>query len=297
MADEEPKIGTFEYKLIGRDMEELPGAIYQRIQRERRAQLGEPLFVFLELLVRVSGDTWNTIRFLCRDQLEHGRRLEFVYAIPPLTRTLLESLLTVIYIFDNPGTNIRRYYAGGWLDQHREHKRYVAEYGGKAGWEHLDSVAREIEKTAKLANITDDERLDAELDKPKLIKWWPNPGQFGGNAPTTDQRRTDFLLFLKAWFYGRLSGDSHLNFPGLLTRGWFYAEQDDGARDPAVIHHERRSIMAFEALSIQVALLTEISCQLALDYERNRLRGIWNKLLFLDDSRQFYEKRYKEWLS
>lgn len=296
MNDEEPKIGTFNYGLIAVDMEELPVAIYERIRREWRAQLGEPLCLFLELLVRISGDAWHTIRYICRD----GRRREFVYAVPPLARTLLDALSSVVFIFDNPAVNMRWYYASGWLDQYREYKRYLAEYGGKPGWEHLAKLPAEIEKTARLAKITSDERSDAEQPKPKLIRWWPNPGVFGSDrAPTTDPKRTEFLLFLNAWFYGRLSGDSHLNFPGLLRRGWFYAEQSDEARDPEQIHYEQRSIMAFEALTIQVALLTEISCQLGLDYEKNRLRGIWDKLLSLDldDPRQFYQERYTGWLS
>jgi hypothetical protein len=298
MNAEGPKKGLFELSFIEREMEELPSAVYERIRRERRAQLTEPLFLFLELLVRVSGDTWATINFLCRRRADdHGRRREFVYSVPPLTRTLLESLLTVIYIFDSPSTNIRRYYAGGWLDQHTEYKRYFAEYGGKPGWEHLADVATEVEKTAQLAKISNDERVDAELPKPKLIKRWPNPGQFGGTQqPTADPKRTKFLLFLKGWFYGRLSGDSHLNFPGLVRRGWFYAEPEDESRNTEVMHDNQQSLMAYEALSIQVALLTEISCQLALDYEKNRLRVIWEKLLFVEDARQFYEERYKEWL-
>jgi hypothetical protein len=140
MDDEEPKIGTFDLGLISREMNELPGAIYQRIRRERRAQLGEPLFLFLELLVRVSGDTWDTIRFICRDKLEQGRRLEFVYAVPPLTRTLLDSLLTIIFIFDNPDTHIRWYYAGGWRPSSRPRN---------AGLRHT----RSIKEGAKLARI------------------------------------------------------------------------------------------------------------------------------------------------
>lgn len=261
--------------------------------RERRAQLTEQLFLFLELTVRVSGDTWATINFLCRRKGDdHGRRREFIYSIPPLSRTLLESLLSVIYIFDDPSTNIRRYYASGWLELYTEYKHYFAEYGGKPGWEHLADAANEIEKTAKLAKINPAERADAELPKPRLIKWWENPGKFADLAKDPD--RAKFLRFLTAWFYGRLSGDSHLNFPGLLRRGWFYADQEDESRDREPLHDDKQSLMAFEALSIHVALLTEISCQLALDYEKSRLRIIWEKLLpFADDARQIYEARCK----
>jgi hypothetical protein len=71
-------MGRFDFRTIARDLEEIPEAIYQRIVRERRAELKEPLFLYLELLVKVSRDTWDSIKFLCRERLDHVRRVELV---------------------------------------------------------------------------------------------------------------------------------------------------------------------------------------------------------------------------
>lgn len=97
-------LGAFRVSEIARPLEEIPIAIFNRIQREFRAQLGELLFLLLELMVRVSGDTWSTVRFLVGNKLDHGRRVEFIYAIPPLTRTILDSLMTVIFLFEGEAT-------------------------------------------------------------------------------------------------------------------------------------------------------------------------------------------------
>lgn len=287
-------MGHFDFRSIARDLEEIPEAIYQRIVRERRAELKEPLFLYLELLVKVSRDTWDSIKFLCREKLDHVRRVELVYAVPPLARTLLDSLIILIYIFDDRTTNSRRYYAGAWRDRHSEHQRLFAKHGGDPAWKTwFEASEASIEQVAKLANITPAERAN-----PASIDYWPNPGKISGKrCRTKDPKRCDFLRFLNEWFYGTLSGDSHLTFPGLERRGGFYARIADGV-DLDEHHKRARSLFLLEALGIYVAMLSEMSGELRFEHEKTRLRAIWSRLSPASvDAAEFFARRYDKWLT
>src|SRR5664279_921229 len=83
---------------------EIPVALVNRIERERANELSSihiGLVTALKLTIRVSQLTWDSIRFLCATSGESsGRRPEFALAVPPLAGTILDSLFTVIFVFD-----------------------------------------------------------------------------------------------------------------------------------------------------------------------------------------------------
>jgi hypothetical protein len=151
----------------------------------------------------------------------------------------------------------------------------------------------DVEQVAKLANITPAERAN-----PASISYWPNPGKVSGRScQTNDPKRYDFLRFLNEWFYGTLSGDSHLTFPGLVRRGGFYAQLADGV-DLEELHKRARSNFLFEALSIYVAILSEMSGDLRFEHEKTRLRTIWSRLSPASvDAAEFFARRYDNWLT
>lgn len=287
----------FRVATIARPLEEIPVAIYNRIQRELRSSLGEPLFLFLELMIRVSGDTWSAVRFLGSNKLDHGRQVEFIYAIPPLTRTVLDSLLTVIFMFDDPKVNVRRYYAGAWRDRYEKHKELVSQHASEPAWEKRLAVEEaDIAQIFKLAGITQAEQdaVDQKLPN-QLVKYWPNPGRFGRASPVGDKKREDFLRYVNDWFYGALSQDSHLSFTGLERRGGIYAEPASGF-DLQRHHDNSRSAFMADFLAIYAALLSEVSCQLGFEHEKRRLRDdVWPSVDGLDPA-GLYKARYEDWL-
>jgi hypothetical protein len=295
----------FDVKKIAQPLDDIPIAIYNRTQRELRADLGEPLWLYLEMMIRVSGDTWAAARFLARNSLDHGRKVEFLYAVPPLARTVLDSLLTVIFIFDDPQPNIRRYYAGAWRGRYEKHRPLISEFGSDPAWKtRLEADAADIAQIAKLAGITKEEQdsVDRKLagiqDKGKdklLVGRWPNPGKFGKSAPVKDERRAAFIRHLNDRFYGALSEDSHLGFGGLGRRGGMYAQPAAGF-DLGRHHDDSRTTFMSEMMAIYVALLSEVSCQLGFEHEKRRLRDdVWPLLNDLDAA-ELYKERYAEWL-
>lgn len=175
-----------------------------------------------------------------------------------------------------------------------EHQRRLGKHGADPAWKTwFDASEADIEQVAKLANITPVERAN-----PMSIPFWPNPGKFGGKqCPTRDSKRGDFLRFLNEWFYGNLSGDSHLTFPGLVRRAGFYVRLAAGI-DLEEHHALARSKFLFESLSLYVAILSEISGELRFEHEKTRLRGIWSRLSpAWVDAAEFFARRYDEWIT
>jgi hypothetical protein len=302
-ARSKQELGEFRVSTISRVLEEVPEAIRNRIQRERRKALGEPLFLYLEMAVMVCRDTWGAIRFLGKNKLEHGRQVEFLYAVPPLTRTILDTLLTVIFMFDDPEKNVRKYYAGDWRDRYEDYKQLEAGHRSDPAWtERLNVDKADIEQIGKLAGgITQAEQDDIDRilaglkdKKTALIRYWPNPGSFGKSVQIKDPKREAFCRHLNTWHYGILSSDSHLNFTGLERRGGTYAQPADGF-DLERHHDDSRSTFMFEAMTVYVALLSEIACQLGFAHEKGRLREAWGHLN-AGDPAGLYKERYEDWL-
>jgi hypothetical protein len=301
----ERDLTAFDVQKIAEPLNKIPVAIFNRIQRERRRDLGEPLFLYLEMMIRVSADTWRASRFLSSNHLEHGREVQFLFAVPPLTRTILDALLTVIYMFDDPATNVRRYYAGAWRDRYERHHQLRQAYGADPAWaSRLRVDTADIDQIAMLAKIGQAERnnLDIRLKGDTKVKAmvhrWPNPGKFGGrNFPLKDPRRVEFIRHVNEYYYGALSQDSHLGFCGLQRRGGMYAEPAEGF-DLARHQADCRTIFMAEMLTIYSALLSEVSCQLAFEHEKRRLRDdVWAYLDHSDlDAAGLYKDRYEEWL-
>ncbi len=216
--------------------------------------------------------------------------------------------MTVIFMFDDPPVNVRWYYAGAWRDRYEKLQELVTKYGSDPTWKvRLDVERADVDQIAKLSSITQDERNTVDkilalkakqqeptkADKKDLIRFWPNPGKF--SKQVSDTSRGVFLNHLDDWFYGDLSQASHLSFTGLERRGGAYARPARGF-DLERHHDDSRSAFMGDFLAIYSALLSEVSCQLGLDYEKKRLReAVWPAINGLDPA-ELYKKRYEDWL-
>jgi hypothetical protein len=296
-GDKEPD--RIDYEPLRVPIEEIPSALVNRIARERGQALAgvhPALPEFLEVSLRISDVTWRTIKSLCADKvLADEQRLQFAISVPPLARTLLDSLFTIIYLFDEPAGNTRRFLASGWRELLDIDARLRGRHGQDPEWDAwLGGLAGDISRLERHAAITADERK-----KPKLVSWWPNPGKMG--STTSDVRakeatRASFLAYLNDWFYKHLSGDSHLSFTGLARRGGRLLDPENLERTKASLTLYRSEVV-FDSLTIFMALLSEISGQLKLDHEAERLRLAWSYLSKWPSAHDLYEQRYRTWLA
>src|SRR5207244_2630765 len=76
----------------------------------------------LRLLVAVSENTYRTIRYFCADKSDDGaRKLQYALSAPPMARTILDALFTIIFLFEDLPARTAWYVRAGWREM--EEKR------------------------------------------------------------------------------------------------------------------------------------------------------------------------------
>jgi len=285
---------VFEFHKIRLAMEEIPLAMVERITRNQDGlkdwlstkQLVLPMLV--KMVTRVSANTWDTILFLCSDNMNHGRKIEFLASIPPLARTLADTLFTLIYIFDDPEERSRRFAVSGWGKAMIHWNRMNVTHGTDPRWQTwLRGFRASAESTLDFAPATEAEKADLET-----AARWPNPGRMTRSC--RDATRKSFLEVLQTWVYAELSEDSHLSYPGLVRRSAILQKPmaEIASPDP----QKYRTIVFLSALTVYTAVLSEIACQLSLDHEKGRLREVWMMITANPDWYQavaLHDARYK----
>jgi hypothetical protein len=180
-------------------IDDLLVAVANLVEREWPAKYADKfaLKTILLSMVKITENTYRSIRYLCADRPEDAsRKLEFAVSVPPLARTILDSIFTIVYLFADPNSRLEWYYKSGWREAREEYERYKQAYGNDPDWaEYLGWLRAFVDTMQQDWNITDIEAAD-----PKKIKWWPNPGRMITDSNTSDDRR-QYLSYLNDWFY------------------------------------------------------------------------------------------------
>lgn len=246
----------------------------------------------LRLLVLVSDNTFRTMRYFCADKPpDPSRKLEYALTAPPLARTILDALFTVIFLFEDLSKRTDWYHKAGWRKMREEHDRIRASTGG--GQEHWPEYIREhqavVEDFRTEWNVSEEEASNPR----KKIPYWPTPAQMVANADTSADRR-EFMTFLEGWFYRHLSQDSHLTWPGLSRRGGHFLydrASQPVARDMLVKY---KSDTLGTAAVLLLAIASEIEAELGFGLAE-RANYVWGILTpYMPDAREIYDKRYAE---
>lgn len=288
---------TFKYKEVARAIEDIPQAISNIIRRnaDRTCEILKSRHNVLPEIVDfstvLSANTWETILHLCKDQMDHGLKIEFLASVPPLTRTILDALMTLVYLFDDPVERCRRYFVSGWGKGMVHYGRMQERYGTDPRWEKwLRAFHASTEGLLESVTPTDEEKADL-----KLAGYWPGPGKMA--KACRDPKRKELLDLLNTMFYGQLSEDSHLAFPGLARRLAVLHKPVEGM--PLFDKQRYRTVTFVTAQTLYVAYLSEVVGELGLSYQKERLRAVWAKMSlspYWDNAIMLYEKRYEEWL-
>jgi hypothetical protein len=246
----------------------------------------------LRSMVAVTDNTYRTVAFLCSDTDENpARKLEYCLSVPPLARSILDTLFLTVYIFNDFSANVTRYHRAGLSEAAQAFERYQSEYGASSEWDdHLRERHAHLKAfAAELGLVVSDAK-----DIPAVPRW-PTPGQMPGDS-TLNGERQDFLRYLNAWFYKELSQDDHLSWPGLARRGAALLESAvSGDRRETLVKY--RSDMVFKVVTLTLAVLSEIEGHLHYG-EAQRLIYQWVLLSdYYLDAKEVYERRYKTLLA
>jgi len=239
-----------------------------------------------DITLRSIDKLWWTADGGVRIQLEHAT------AIPPLARTLLDSVFTVVFLFDSPTQNTRWYHASGWRDIASQQVRLEKTYGEDPAWrEWLDDHAKWIEQLK--VDVT-----PVEIQTPARIEWWPNPGKMTkfrrDKTPyIRDAERRDFLQYLNDWHYGPLSSDSHLSYMGMIRRAGVLA---DGPNRVQLLEQYASNIF-LTSLTLNLAFLAEVIAEANLSVQADRAIQLWSLVPEWPMAQSLFLKRYQKLLT
>lgn len=259
--DSIPEEQRLEFKVIGQPLATLAEATINKIDREWPPSLADisgsrPLFL---LLTHVAVNTYETIKYFCAEKPEDPfRKIEFADAAPPLLRSLVDEIFTVVFIAEDFPNRVQAYYRAGWREAVEHDAAHRAQYGDDPAWREW------FERTAELlASMKRDSGItDAESANPALVPYWPIPSQMKRKCQRMVTR--EFFEYLDAWFYRELSQAAHLSFPGLSHRGGtFLRAKDDPIREGE--WRKKRSDAVATAATLLLAFLTDVTLSIGFD--------------------------------
>jgi len=257
--------------------------------------------IFFVATVRIAINTFKTIIYLCADTQEDYRRdRKFSLSVPPLNRTILENVMTALFVLEDIPQRIPWFYKSGYREWKEALIRYKRDYGQYPEWkDFIDTLEQYVDKQLPLIGLTQDEINETE----KKIHYWPNPGKMATLSKQANPQSAtgDFLSFLNDWFYKALSGQSHLNAHGLVQRGMFFTELDImvrafGDKADKIIEQELerfRNDQIWISIILILALASEIELHFGFGLDQ-RLKYIWGLIVnYNDQAKDLYERRYK----
>src|ERR1017187_6074127 len=275
-----------DFGLIARPIDTLLTAFDNTIQREWPEKWEGLLDARLLVhgSVKLSSTTYQLIRFLCKDRfIDPWQTRRFVTAAAPLTRSILDSLFALVYLFDDIGAKSDIFVKGGWREMCEETERMKREYGSTPKWvEYLDERAKRMDIMQKARGMPP---CGPETSK---LPYWPTPGQMMRSNQLADERR-NFLTYLNDWYYRELSSAAHLSFPGLILRGSPLLIDDDSSETKLNV---LRSYYLTQTICLVLALLSEVQVEAGFGFA-DRLKYVWRIVTeFFEDAKEIYEMRY-----
>jgi hypothetical protein len=280
---------TLDFSLIQKGWETLLAAMELKIEREFPAEHeASGARVVLYFTFKVARNAYKTVLYICADKPKDPfRLLSYSVSCPPIVRSLVDSLFTIVFILEDLDVRASWYHKSGWREHEERYFRYKEMYGSDPEWsQYLDELRRAQEAGKKIWGIS-----TAEASNPKSIPYWPIPSQMIPAAKTPPTR--DFFRYLQDWFYRELSQESHLSSPGLATRGSLLEAAEKNMPDSEEHLQHCKSVQATMAFVLMVAICSELEQHFNFGL-RDRLLVMWRMSEELPIPNEIWQKRYRE---
>lgn len=283
--------------VITEPLDSLLKALGYKIEREWPTGL-DKIFGARELFLltlRTAEVTYLSIRWLCADKPpDPHRKLEYCLSIPPLNRTILDNLFTIIFVLEDLPARSLWYHKASWREEYIELARYRTEYGHLPEWqEWLHRLDKHVDVGIKLWSLS-----QQEIEQPSVIPRWPNPGamvKYGLSETGQMPPIRAFMKYLNDWFYADLSQQAHLGGAGLMKRASALAlDRKDPERERSLTKNKYSWMGQSFALVLALASEVEAYFQFGL---RDRINYVWhltNSAIVV--AKEMHDKRYAELL-
>lgn len=299
-------VQALEFAVVKDDLEKLLEASANFLEREwptRYANVDSGRVLFYTRM-RIVINTYASIMWLSADIPEDPRRKMLVLSTPPLVRTLFEELVNLIFLFHDLPALVDCYARTNYTEIDLELKHAKKYHGSLPEWQkYISDLETRLAGLAVTLNLTTDEVANPY----KKIGRWPTPGRMVNIARQRWPNSTsvDFMEFVRSWLYRTLSGDTHLNFNGVIRRGSFYAgkelktllgEEEANAKGKENFEAFKME-MIWTMLSLLLSIISEIEGHFQFGLS-TRAKYLWT--IFEQNSdlaREFYKARYESMLS
>jgi hypothetical protein len=302
----------FDYKGVRDDFHNLLVATGNKLEREwpnryKNAAADSAQMILLQL-VRLAVTTYKTIGFLCSD-VEDGavRDPHFALSTPPLNRTILEIIVSTMYLLEDVPGHTSVFYRAAWREEEEMLRNYQERYAGRPRWdEYITQRTKTHQKMERALKITTEEKENLE----RILRW-PRVGQVIKRLTKIDPDSATlaYIHFLNDWLYRELSSQSHLEPRGLGELGLHFLGMDDlkavsGGEDRDAIRERLdEKLLEFKTKSVWIAitLILSLVSEIELHFEydlRQRAVYLWN--VFTAHSEivsEIFEERYKRTLA
>ena len=283
-----------DFKIIERPIDTLLAAAANKIERACPVELSrvpwaQPLFL---VAVRVATVTYRTVRLICANAPNtQASPVEYSISVPPLNRSLLDTIFTLMFILEDPDQRCAWYFKAGWRESRLNYEKHLATYGDSPDWQSWLTVVRDhVQKGKIFFGITADQEAN-----PSAIRSWPNPGAMKSYGLKKDDALTagrKFMNYLDDWYYKELSVQSHLSAFGFETRGGILIKGLPPDEDTAGELQRFRSIQVSKSVTLTMIFLSELELDLHLGFQE-RIKYIWTILAaHALEAKEIYELRY-----
>lgn len=249
-------------------------------------------------------NTFHTIFYICADTPKDPHRLPiFSLSLPPLTRTLFEQLVKLVFLLEDVPAFVPWLFKTGYTELRLELEHCQAYHGQKKNWK---KYIAGLKKRIALAENTY-ALSQREINNPKdAIGRGPTPGGFYKVLKRNRPKSTAlaFIQYVKSWLYRELSGQSHLNILELANRGVLFSTDDAKAKFGAKWEEKRKAHLEdyrqdqiFLAITLMVAISTELEAHFRYG-RRDDIKFLWTILNeYSDITKDIWDSRYSTLLS
>lgn len=297
--DENPDMSTrpadIDASVITVPLDNAMKALRNKIEREwpRRYQNIPGAREFVLLNVATTEITSRSVRYLCAEKPpDVNRPLEYSVSAPPLNRTILDSLFSMIFMLEDLPVRCLWYHKAAWREQRLELDKYRAEYGALPHWqEWLTNLSLLCDFGVNLLRINPD-----EVANPRSIPSWPNAGAMAthGVSPSgaTAPNRA-FMQYLNDWFYADLSQQAHLGGHGMMKRSLALLHAYNSPEREEMLNKSKRAWIG-QTLTLTLALASEVEIhfQFGLRADLMYLWGLMAPVIVIAE--EMYQKRYAD---
>jgi hypothetical protein len=290
----------FDYSAVQKEFARVMIATGNRLDREwpeRRYPVDSARLTILTLF-RLAVDFHDAVIYLCYDENRYAdwHRL-YCLTSPPLNRTILEIIVSVLYLLEDLETHTRLFYKAVWREKKETIEHNKKHYAGQPKWDEYIALTEQNAAKLEAGLITPEEKANLQN-----ILRWPSLSKVIKRLKRKNPELVAFIEYLDDWLYRELSSLAHAHPLGFMEMSAYFVGKHDLVGLPAVDAESElisalkmfRTKQMWIAMTLLLSLASEIEIHFRFSYDQD-LSFLWTMFNnYSDIPKEIYERRYAE---